>query len=87
MEFDSLDTLSVVLPMSERVGDDWVVDVEWLFTAGSEYAVGCVATEIRFVGGGFRACPQYVVESAGRVVKELWSRYQENIVGVGHVRG
>lgn len=70
---------SVALPTSERINDDWVVDVEWIFQ-NYEHAVCCIARYIRFTGEGFRECPQHIQDSAKKTVEMLWSRYQENVV-------
>lgn len=72
------------LPLSESIGEDWQVDVVWVFTNARQHAVDCIATGIRFVGDGFRECTPSIEEAATRVVKSLWDRYQKNIVKNQH---
>ena len=83
-ERNHLGLWSVALPNCHRVTNDWYVDIEWVFTAGSEHAVACRAIEIRFTGNGFRECSPEIEEMAKRIVEMLWSRYQENVVKDTH---
>lgn len=71
---------SVALPTSERLSEDWQVDVIWTFTNASQYAVGCFATGIRFTGEGYRECPRHIDDAATKMAEMLWSRYQANVV-------
>jgi hypothetical protein len=71
---------SVALPTCHRVIDDWYVDMEWIFTASSEYAVACIPTAIRFTGKGFRECSIEIENAAEKTVETLWSRYKENVI-------
>jgi hypothetical protein len=68
------------LPVSESISEDWVVDVDWVFTHASQYAVACVATGVRFIGDGFPECTPRIEEAATKAVELLWKRYQENVV-------
>lgn len=77
---DSRGFWSVVLPTSERLSDDWTVEVHWFFRLDREHAVCCKVTGIRFTGEGYRECPSHIDEAATKTAETLWSRYQANVI-------
>lgn len=74
-EFEKAD-----LPSSERLTDEWVADVDWIFRNSEPHVVACVVTGIRYTGDGFRACPETIQEMAKATAERLFLRYCERCV-------
>ena len=71
------------LPTSEKINDDWIVEVEWVFSMASRHPVGCVATSVRFAGEGLRECPQSVQDDGLKMADRLFARYREHVEASG----
>ncbi len=68
------------LPTSQKIDDDWTVDLEWMYTPVSPHPIACVAVNVRFTGNEFRPCPAHVQEAALKVPDKLFARYRDHFM-------
>jgi len=84
MEIDSHGMWSIKLPIQKPLWCGCVVDLEWVFMNGNQFAECCVA-----IGAGPRDWdhhkPHYLGDKPNELAKNLFERYQQHIAKIKQI--